>query len=85
MGFITGSMTPLFEMEVGKNPNFNVLEVDPDTMLPVDQTIYQFDLDHANENDEILITELYSHKTVFDIPDLSPQSYHDHSVRVLND
>jgi hypothetical protein len=44
MNFIIGSATTY----QGKPPSFNVIYLDPDTMLPIDFETYAFDLDHAN-------------------------------------
>lgn len=48
MNFIVGSVTPYSS----KEPNFNVIYLDPETMLPLDYENYVFELDHANEYDE---------------------------------
>ena len=48
MNFIFGSVTPYSS----KEPNFNVIYLDPETMLPLDYENYVFELDHANEYDE---------------------------------
>ena len=48
MNFIVGSVTPYSS----KEPNFNFIYLDPETMLPLDYENYVFELDHANEYDE---------------------------------
>ena len=48
MSFIVGSMTSYN----GKPPSFNVVYLDPDTMLPIDYEVYAFNLTHANQFDE---------------------------------
>lgn len=48
MNFIIGSATTF----QGKPPSFNILHIDPVTMLPVDFETIAFDLDHANKFDE---------------------------------
>jgi hypothetical protein len=44
MNFIVVSVTSYS----WKEPNFNVIHLDPETMLPLDYENYVFDLDHAN-------------------------------------
>lgn len=44
VNFISGSGTTY----QGKPPSFNVVYLDPETMLPIDYESYAFDLDHAN-------------------------------------
>jgi hypothetical protein len=44
MNFIVGSATTY----KGKPPSFNVMYVDPETMLPIDFETHTFDLEHAN-------------------------------------
>jgi hypothetical protein len=45
MSFIVGSTTTF----TGKNPSFNVIYLDPDTMLPIDYETYGFDIQQANQ------------------------------------
>lgn len=47
MNFIVGSVTTYQH----KSPNFDILYLDPETMLPVDMEVYTFDLESANQND----------------------------------
>ena len=48
MNFIVGSATTFR----GKPPSFNIVYVDPTTMLPVDYETYKFNLDEANAGQE---------------------------------
>jgi len=48
MNFIVGSVTSYG----GKNPNFNVIYLDPETMLPLDYEIHYFNITTANELDK---------------------------------
>jgi len=48
VNFIIGSGTTF----QGKPPSFNILYIDPVTMLPVQFETHAFDLDHANKYDE---------------------------------
>ena len=59
----------------GKRPGFNVIYLDPETMLPVDLEIYAFDLDHANKEDEPRWEKLYDIRSELGLKDLSPSSF----------
>ena len=52
MNYISGSVAP-FDTKTNndaKNPSFMVLNVDPETMLPVDIDSYVLDLAQANKD-----------------------------------
>ena len=68
MNFIVGSGTSYN----GKPPSFNVMYLDPDTMLPVDYEGHAFDLDHANKYDEPKWGKFYDHRDFYNLTDLSP-------------
>jgi len=48
MNYIVGSTTPWSGSHV-KKPTFVVMEMDPDTLIPVNLVTYSFDINHANE------------------------------------
>lgn len=48
MNFIVGSGTTY----LGKPPMFDVMYLDPDTMLPVELETYIFDLEYSNKMDQ---------------------------------
>jgi hypothetical protein len=48
MNFIVGSVTSYG----GKHPNFNVIYLDPETMLPLDYEIHYFNITTANKLDK---------------------------------
>jgi len=48
MNFLVGSVTSYDS----KKPSFNIMYMDPDTMLPVDYETHTLDLDYANEHDK---------------------------------
>lgn len=48
-------------------------------MLPIDYETYAFDLDHANEFDEPIWNLVYDYRKTYNLKDLSPQSFLDHS------
>ncbi len=70
MNFIVGSVTSYG----GKNPNFNVIYLDPETMLPLDYEIHYFNITTANELDKPKWDLKYDYRKMFDLRDLSPGS-----------
>uniref|UniRef100_A0A7S3IPN6 Sphingomyelin phosphodiesterase C-terminal domain-containing protein n=1 Tax=Strombidium inclinatum TaxID=197538 RepID=A0A7S3IPN6_9SPIT len=70
MNFVMGSVTPY----PGKNPNFNVLYVDPETMLPVDLETWTFDLDEANGG-EPQWKKFIDYRTEYGFETLSPNEF----------
>jgi len=68
MNFIVSSATTY----QGKPPSFNVIYLDPDTMLPVEYESYALDLDHANEHDETIWSRKFNYRETYNLPDLSP-------------
>lgn len=70
LNFIVGSVTTY----QGKPPNFNVVYLDPETMLPLDYEIHVFDLEYANLEDKPLWKLKYDYRPLFDMKDLSPES-----------
>ena len=78
MNFIAGSATTY----TNKPPSFNVLYLDPDTMLPVDFETYALDLDHANKYDEPRWNLAFNYTETYELPDLSPKSFFDHSAKI---
>jgi hypothetical protein len=75
MNFIVSSATTY----QGKPPSFNVIYLDPETMLPVDYEAYALDLDHANDHDETIWSRKNNYRDYFHLQDLSPQSFYDHA------
>ena len=76
MTYVVGSATTY----QGKPPSFSVMYVDPETMLPVDYEVYAFDLERANEKDEPTWAKKYNYREFFELQDLSPQSWYNHSL-----
>ncbi len=68
----------------GKPPGFNVVELDPDTMIPLNLETWAFDLNHANEFDEPRWEKLYDYKEDLELKDLSPNSFSDWSYRLFS-
>mgnify|MGYP006893281099 CR=1 FL=1 len=57
--------------------------LDPDTMLPINFDTYVFDLDHANQFDEPIWKKKYNWLEEYDLPDMSPKSFYDHSRKIF--
>ena len=75
MNFIVGSTTTFID----KNPSFNVIYLDPDTMLPLDYETYAFDLMYSNQHDSPRWFKEFDYRQNFTLSDLSPNSFLDHS------
>ena len=71
MSFIVGAITT----HTGKNPSFNVIYLDPATMLPVDYEVYAFDLQKANSKDKPEWNLKYDYRKIYNMTDLSPDSF----------
>ena len=71
MNFVVGSVTTY----KGKPPSFNVINVDPETLLPIDFETHTFDLDYANKFDFPIWSLKYNYRDHFNLNDLSPQSF----------
>lgn len=81
MNFIVGSVTTFQH----KAPNFDILYLDPDTMLPVDMETYIFDLESANKNDAPQWNLYINVKDEYNMKDLSPASISNLSDSILAD
>lgn len=78
MSFIIGSATTY----TGKPPSYDIVYLDPETMLPVDLETYAFDLDGANANDTQEWKLKIDHKKDYGLSDLSPRSFLNLSERI---
>jgi len=77
MNFVIGSVSPLsstspFDLEHYKRPTFNVMEMDPDTLIPVTFKTYSFDIKYANKFNDPKWEINYDFATTYRLPDLSP-------------
>lgn len=81
VNFIVGSVTTY----QGKPPSFDVLYLDPETMLPAELETYAFDLETANELDQPSWNLYMDYRQEYDMPDLSPKSFANLSQRILSD
>lgn len=81
MNFIVSSGTTY----QGKPPSFNVIYVDPETMLPVDYESWVFDLDHANAHDEPKWDRVHDYRDTYQLKDLSPASFWEHSQKIFRE
>lgn len=82
MSYVIGSLTTYHfastpEHIVDKDPNFCVMYLDPDTMIPIDYEVWRFDLKYANENNQPKWFKQYDYREYFGLPDLSPKSFMD--------
>jgi hypothetical protein len=77
MNYILGSITPWGH---SKKPSFVVMDINPDTMIPVDVNTYSFDINHANEFNEPKWDKDYNLKKAFNLADLSPNSFNKFAI-----
>lgn len=61
------------------------MEMDPDTMIPVNLQSYSFDMKYANENDEAKWDLDHDFKEVYGLKDLSPKSFNDYADKMKTD
>lgn len=71
VNFVVGSVTTF----KGKSPNFDLLYLDPETMLPVDLETYTFDLESANANDTPSWNLYMNVRDEYKMKDMSPESF----------
>lgn len=71
MNFIVGSVTTF----QGKSPMFDILYLDPETMLPVELETYAFDLESANQQDSPSWNLHIDVRKDYKMEDLSPASF----------
>lgn len=81
MNFIVGSATTF----KGKPPSFNVIYVDPATMLPVEYETYKFNLDEANAGADPEWSKYSDYKQLYNLTDLSPESFFGLSKQIYDD
>jgi hypothetical protein len=81
MNFIVGSVTTYQH----KSPNFDILYLDPDTMLPVDMEVWTFDLEAANQNDTPQWNLYFNMRDEYNMTDLSPNSINKLSDKIMED
>jgi hypothetical protein len=89
VNYIVGSVTPYIRAEgnnyLGKEPSFDVMYVDPDTLLPIDLEVWSFNLEQANEFDTPEWNLKFDYRKLYDLPDMSPHSFYLYSKKILAD
>jgi len=83
MNYLVGSTTPWGHTD--KKPTFVVMEMDPDTLIPVNLLTYSFDLKHANEFNDPKWSLDYDFKKVYGLSDLSPKSFNDYASKMITE
>lgn len=60
-----------------KNPSFNVIELDPKTLLPIDYYVYAMNLTEANKSpdQDPDWKVFYDYRKTYNMTDLSPTSW----------
>lgn len=72
MSYIVGSATPY----QGKNPSFNILKMDKNTIVPVDFETHYLDIVESNKQDKPIWGLKFNYRDHFNLTDLSPQSFY---------
>lgn len=80
MNFIVGSATSYQD----KPPSFNVVYLHPENLLPVEYETWALDLDYTNQHDQPKWELKYNYKDTYDLPDLSPESFHKYALNMLD-
>jgi hypothetical protein len=80
VNIIAGSLTTFTEM----NPSFVVIEVDEETLLPLNVETYYFNITHANLYNDPQWLLLHDFTGYYGIPDFSPDSLASFADRILN-
>lgn len=75
MNFIVGSVTTFG----GLYPSFDILYLDPDTMLPIDMITYRFNLDEANKGAAPIWEKNFDYRKEYNLKDMSPASFMEYS------
>eukprot|EP00347_Sterkiella_histriomuscorum_P016021 403354796 len=81
VNLIAGSVTSYTNM----NPSFNVIEIDEETMLPINYSTYYFNISSANLYNKPEWKILHYFTSNYQIPDLSPDSLFMLANKILND
>lgn len=71
VNFIVGSATTYKH----KPPSYEVVYLDPETLLPVDHETWAMDLDESNLKDTPIWELKYTYKDSYGLKDLSPESF----------
>ena len=79
---VAGSLTPLYS--TGTNPTFMTLDLDAETMLPVNKSTHWFDLEQANVDGKIT-WQSRDYLSTWKMDDLSPASFMDLANRIKVD
>lgn len=81
MNYVVGSGTSYNS----KPPNFSVMYLDPDTMLPIDYNAYSMDLDYSNKHDTPKWEFNYNMLDFYNLTDMSPASFYEVSKSIYYD
>lgn len=81
MNFVIGSVTT-FENNL---PSFDVIYLDPETLIPVEVETHAFELEYANKNNKPKWTKLWDYTEKFGLYDLSPWSFFDFAKKMQYD
>ena len=77
MNFIVGSVTPYTSSQKinFKEPSFQVMTIDPDTLIPLTLKTYAFNISHSNLFNDPSWSLQYDNRETYALQDLSPSSF----------
>lgn len=78
---VTGSATSYDT----RNPSFKILDLDRETMLPVNMHTHALDIDEANLSGTPTWREIHDYKETYGLPDLRPSNFKDLAYRFFRD
>ena len=81
MNFITGSLTTF----TNKDPSFSVMALDQDLLIPLTHQTYSLNLNKTNQNNTPVWTLLHDYASMYNLEDLSPDSFNHFSQQVKSD
>lgn len=81
INFIPGSLTPFKNV----NPQFAVMDLDAEFLVPLNMQIYSLNVTNANENNNPKWYLLLDYIKDYQIPDLSPDSLYNLAKKIRTD
>ena len=81
---VGGSITP-FSNSTGKNPSFHIIDIDAETLLPLEISTHYLDIEKANAEGKPTWKLSHNYTGTFEMKDLSPSSMVGFANHMKND